>query len=277
VQEQYLEELEQRLDELRGQEEEQWFSHSSLEATDALKKMHGAELESLERGLRKAERALNALQKHQGKMGEAARQRLLNEFEQALQGMNEGRMKPNQDLLDQLNQLDPKNLGQLDQEQLDQLRENMQKHARNCQNCQGGGQGQGQGQAGGGQGQDQDWLDELLEEGENGPGNQNGPQPPGEGAGKGGLDRGPGTAPGVLGRIGGDVNAGNLEGLEAKDLSRTLPGDLLKLADGEHDVDQSRVGIRAGGAIGDDGKGGDRVWKDSLLPAEKKTLKQFFK
>ncbi len=277
VQEQYLEELQQRLEELRKQEEDEWFSHSSLEATDALKKMHGAEVENLERNLRKAERALNALQKHGGKLGEAAQQRLLNEFEEALQEMGQGKMKPNKGLLDQLKQIDPKNLGQLDQEQLDQLRENMKQTAQNCENCKGGGKGQGQaGEGGAGE----DWLDDLLEEGENGPTNEGGggqSPPGGEGPGKGGINRGPGTAPGVLGRLGGDVESGDLEGLESEDLSKSLPGDLLELNDGEHEVDKTKLGIRAGGDIGNKGEGGDRVWKDSLLPAEKKALKQFFK
>ncbi len=269
VQEQYLEELEQRLEELRKQDENEWFSHSSLEATDALRKMHGAELENMERNLRKAERALNALQKSGGKLGEAGRQRMLNEFDEALKGLGEGTMKPNKALLDQLKELDPQNLGQLNQGQLDQLRENMKKQAQNCQDCQGNGQGQG----GGGD----DWLDDLLNEGENGPQDDGGPGQEGEGVGNGGIDRGPGTAPGVLGRIAESVTPGDLEGLESKDLSRSLPGDLLELADGEHEVDTTKVGIRAGGGLNNEGEGGDRVWKDSLLPAEKKALKEFFK
>lgn len=272
VQEEYLEELEERLEELRQQEDEEWFSHSSLEATDALNRMHGAQLESMERNMRKAERSLTALQKHGGQLGDAAKQRLLNDFEEALQDLGQGKMKPNKELLDQLQQLDPQNLGQLNQEQLDQLRENMKKQAENCAQCQGGGQGQaGQGNGGG-----EDWLDELLNEGQNGAGEEGAPGDPNQQGGRGGISRGPGTAPGVLGRLGGDVKPGDLEGLESDDLSRSLPGDLLQLADGEHDVDTSEVGVRAGGEVQSDGEGGDRIWKDSLLPAEKKALKEFF-
>jgi hypothetical protein len=278
VQEQYLKELEERLEELRKQKEDEWFSHSSLEATDALKRMHGAEVENLERNLRKAERALDGLQNHGEALGEAGQQRLLNEFEEALNKMGQGKMKPNKALLDQLKELDPKKLGQLNQEQLDQLRENMKKAAGECENCQGGGEGEGQAGNGGGGGA-QDWLDELLEQGEGNEGQegQEGQAPPGGQGGKGGIDRGPGTAPGVLGRIGGAVETGDLEGIESKDLSKTLPGDLLEVADGEHDVDKGEVGIREGGGIENKGDGGDRIWKDSLLPAEKKALKDFFK
>lgn len=273
VQEQYLEELEERLEELRKQNEEEWYSHSSVEATDALKKMHGSELERMERNLRQAERALNNLQKSSGKMSEAGKQRMLNEFEEALQGLNQGKMKPNQGLLDQLKELDPKNLGQLNQEQLNQLRENMKEQAKKCQECEG----QGQGQSGPGAGGDE-WLDDLLNEGgQPNPGDGQGPQQDGQGAGNGGRDRGPGTAPGVLGQLSPDVNSGKLEGLESDDLSKSLPGDLLELNDGEHDVDKTKLGARAGGGVGNEGKGGDRIWKDSLLPSEKRALKEFFK
>ncbi|NNM29863.1 MAG: hypothetical protein HKO57_10090, partial [Akkermansiaceae bacterium] len=133
VQEQYLDELEERLEELRKQKEEEWFSHSSLEATDALQKAHGAEVENLERNLRNAERALNALQKHGPNMAEGARQRLLNEFENAVRGMENGAMKPNQALLEQLRELDPEALNNLNPEQMEQLRDAMKDAAGKCQ------------------------------------------------------------------------------------------------------------------------------------------------
>ena len=81
----------------------------------------------------------------------------------------------------------------------------------------------------------------------------------------------------MLGQISPDVNSGDLEGLESKDLSKSLPGDLLELNDGEHEVDRSKVEPRAGGNVEGESKGGARVWKDSLLPSEKSALKEFFK
>ena len=98
----------------------------------------------------------------------------------------------------------------------------------------------------------------------------------GEGPGKGGVNRGPGHAPGMLGAEGKKLDTGDLTGLESKDLSRSLPGDLRELHDGEHDVDTAAVGPRAGGAAGAIGGGGDRVWKDALDPDEQKALKKFF-
>jgi hypothetical protein len=271
IDETYIEDMKKRLEELRSQEEEEWFSHSSLEATDNLKKEHSGQVEKLERELTQADKALGNLEKNAGGMPAAEKERLLNQFDQALQGLQNGALRPNPQLLDQLKQLDPKNLGQIPPEQLQQLRDAMKKAGQACKDCQGGN--------GGGQGDE--WLDELLDgDGDGkGSGGKEGDQPgdePGEGAGKGGVDRGPGHAPGMLGAEGKKLDTGDLTGLESKDLSRSLPGDLLQLQDGEHDVDKTAVGPRAGGATGATGYGGDRVWKDALDPDEQKALKKFF-
>jgi hypothetical protein len=272
IDEAYLEEMRKKLEELRAQEEEDWFSHSSLEATDTLKKEHSGQVEKLERELGRADKALGELQKAGG-MPAAQKERLLNQFDQALQGLQNGALKPNPGLLDQLKQLDPNNLGQMNPEQLQQLKENMQKAAQACKDCQGGGNN-----GGGGGGQGDEWLDELLDgDGQGqGEGDQPGGDKEGDGPGKGGVTRGPGHAPGVLGKEGEKIEIGDLTGLESKDLSRSLPGDLLQLQDGEHDVDKTPVGPRAGGATGSTGDGGDRVWKDALDPEEQKALKKFF-
>lgn len=79
-----------------------------------------------------------------------------------------------------------------------------------------------------------------------------------------------------MGKAKEDTGAGKHEGLKSDDPSRSLPGDLLKTSDAEHDVDKTKRGPSAGGTASGKGQGGDRVWKDSLLPNEKKALKKFF-
>jgi hypothetical protein len=262
IDETYIEEMKKKLEELKAQEEEEWFSHSSLEATDTLKKEHSSAVEKLDREMGRAEKALENLEKNMGGMSAAEKEKLLNQFDQALQGLQNGALKPNSKLLEQLKQLDPNMLGKMNPEQMQQLKDNMKKACQACKDCQGGGKGD-------------EWLDELLDGQGNCEGEGEGDKE-GEGAGKGGVNRGPGHAPGVLGKEGDKVDIGALEGVESKDLSRALPGDLLQLQDGEHDVDKSAVGPRAGGAAGSTGAGGDRVWKDALDPEEQKALKKFF-
>lgn len=261
--ESYLEETRKRLDELKAQDEEQWFSHSSLEATDSLKESHQAETQRMERELGRAEKALNALEKNAGSMAQAEKDRLMQEFDQALEGLRSGAMKPNPELLEQLKGMDLKNLGNLPQEQLQQLKDNLAKHGKCLGECQGGGGAE--------------WDEDLLADGE-GQGNGNGPgkEGDGEGPGKGGVSRGPGHAGGVLGNQSDPTETGKMEALATKDLSRSAPGDLLELQDGEHEVDRSASTVTAGGSTEATGKGGDRVWKESLDPDEQRTLKKFF-
>jgi len=262
VDEKYLEEIRKRLDELKSQEEEQWFSHSSLEATDSLKKSHSAEAQRMERDLDRAEKALNQLEKSAGTASEAEKNRMMEEFEQALQGLQNGAMKPNPKLLEQMQGLDPQNLSKLSPEQIQQLKENLKKHQQAMKE--------------GGAGEGEDWSDELLAD-QNGEGEcQEGDCKDGKGMGQGGIQRGPGHNPGVLGKEKDAIDLGDLTGLQAKDLSKSTPGDLLELQTGEHDVDRSASAISAGGQTDSTGRGGDRVWRDSLDPAEQKTLKRFF-
>ena len=181
-------------------------------------------------------------------------------------------MKPNPQLLDQLSKLDPNHLGKLSPEQLSQLKENMEKLQESLKNSsQGQGEGEGQG-----------WEDQLLGEGQgqgDGQGNGQG-QGEGEGQGEGGpgsggIQRGPGHDPNVLRDPKDPLNPGNLQALEAKDLSRAIPGDLLQLTDGKHTVDEKPSTPPPGGTAAK-GKGGDRIWRDSLAPDEQRALKKFF-
>jgi hypothetical protein len=259
VDEKYLEETRRKLEELKAQKEEQWFSHSSLEATDNLKKNHRTEAERVERELGRADKALGNLEKNAGASNEAAKQRMMEEFDQALEGLQNGSMKPNPQLLEQMKNLDLKNLSELPPEQLQQLREQMEKNAGKLGECNGNCDGE-------------NWDDELLGDGEwEGEGDKEG-----EGPGKGGVNRGPGHAPGVLGKEKDGVETGKMEGLAATDLSRAAPGDLLELQDGEHEVDKASSQLKAGGNTDATGKGGDRVWRDSLDPDEQRVLKRFF-
>jgi len=262
VQQDYIDEMRDKLEKLREQSPDEWFSHSSLEATDNLKKNHANEQESLKNNLQRAEKNLAELQKGGGKMNEEKKQRLLNEFDQALKKMEQGGIKPNEKLLKQLQKLDPKELDKLTPEQMNQLRENMRKHAEKL-NQQGGKKGDQPGEG------EDDWMKDPEGDGEDG---EDGEKP-----GKGGINRGPGTAPDVLGDPHADAGKGKLERLKNDNKEQALPGDLLQTSDGEHDVDETKKGPTAGGAASNKGKGGDRVWKDSLLPEEQKALKKFFK
>lgn len=271
VDEDYLEEAEKRLSQLKAQEEQEWFSHASLEATDSLKESHQSSLDELQQDLAEAESALEALTDAAGKLDSEQKKKLTEEFEEALEGMQNGAMKPNADLMDKLSKLDPNNLGKLSKEQMDQLKENMEKLQQSLDKAEG--------EAG-----ENNWEEQLLgEPGDCENGNCQGGNCPngscqgkdGEGPGSGGINRGPGHDPNVLRGEKDTLDAGELTSLEAKDLSRAMPGDLLQLQEGKHTVDETASKSAAGGAASA-GQGGDRVWKESLAPDEQRALKKYF-
>ena len=97
-----------------------------------------------------------------------------------------------------------------------------------------------------------------------------------KGPGRGGITRGPGEAPISLGEPQ-HLGTQNFEAVQNPDLSRAAPGDLISLSQSKHDIDKSKIGPQQAGAIKSTGRGGDTIWKESLLPAEKELLKRYFK
>ncbi|MDF1751672.1 MAG: hypothetical protein P1U89_02735 [Verrucomicrobiales bacterium] len=120
-----LESAQEKIDELRQQPEDEWFSHSSMEATDSMRDALGRDLQDAARDLQALERDLAALENYSGKMSEEAREMLMKEYDEALKNLGLNNMKLNQDLMKQLQNMD---LSQLSKEQLNQLsKEQLQK------------------------------------------------------------------------------------------------------------------------------------------------------
>lgn len=264
IQEEGIEEIQEKIEELRNQPEDEWFSHSSLEASDTLRQTLSQQIQNLGTELANAERDLNALQNYGSQLSEESKEKLLAEYDQALQNLALSGLPLNPDLLKMLEGVDPSQLAQgqmsgLSQEQLDALREALQKGAQACSQCNGNGQGEGLPKLGEGDAA----LMTLLKQG----------QQPGSGA----INRGPGPAPLFLGDHETDLGTANIEGVENADLSKAAPGDVLGVGLAEHDLDEQSTGPRQAGEVGSVGQGGDTVWKESLMPTEKAVLKRYFK
>lgn len=116
-----------KIGDLRDQPKEKWFSHESLNASDTLKEQLSKDIQNLGQNLANAERSLNALQNYEAMLSPAAKDQLLKEFDEALDGMKGSALELDPNLLKELAQIDPKNLKSLSKEQLDQLREAMKK------------------------------------------------------------------------------------------------------------------------------------------------------
>jgi hypothetical protein len=248
IEETYLEETREKLEQLKAQPQDQWFSHNSLEATDSLDKSHQAEAQSLKLAADQGGEALNSLLKSLAN-GQVPDAETLDDLKRAAEAMQGGAMKPNADLLARMEQLDLQDLQKLSPEQLAQLKQNLEAL----------------GNALGDAMKDDDRFGDAPGEGEEG-----------EGAGNGGVQRGPGHDPNLFGKRREALELGMPEALVPDDPSRMTPGDLLEIKDSQHDPDTSPSRTAAGGTAANLGQGGDRVWRDSLDPDEQRTLKRFF-
>ncbi|MEM6916347.1 MAG: hypothetical protein AAF491_07235 [Verrucomicrobiota bacterium] len=250
-----LEEIAEQVNELRDQPEEEWFSHSSLEATDNLQEAFGRDLQDLARDMAAMERSLEALRTFSTDLSAEGREMLIREFSEALESLGSNGVSLNEELARQLEGLDPSQLGEatlggLSAEQLEQLRQQLGEGAETLGALEGLGPMSGGEEFGFGEGTG------LI-------------------PGKGGVQRGPGDAPLFFGEED-DLGTNRIEAVSNEDLSRARVGDLLGLGETEYGDDLPSVGIQEGGAVRSSGSGGDAVWKDTLSPEEQAVLKRYF-
>ncbi len=254
---------------LRERPEQEWFAHSSMEATDTLRDSLNHEIRQLATETSVAQRNLSALQAYSAQMSEAVKAQLGAEFSEALRNLQMNELSLNQDLMQALNSIDPSKLGQLDSlssEQMKQLQEALKKLSDACKQCSGNQPGLGKGFS-----EDETALMKKILGSCNKPGAGNCNKP-----GQSGITRGPGTAPITMGEEQ-RLNTDNLEGVQNPDFSNALPADLMGLGVTEHEIDETLTGPTAAGALNSNGQGGEAIWRDSLLPEDKAVLKRYFK
>lgn len=249
-----LREVEEKLAELREKPKEEWFSHSSMEATDTLEESFGRDIAELSRDLATLERDLEALRTFSTELSESGKEMLMREFGEALQSLQSNGLEINEGLAKQLSELDLSqlangSLANLSSEQLQSLQKQLGEGAEKlgsmegvpCELCEGEGLG----------------------------------FKPGEMPGRGGINRGRADAPLFFGDEQ-DIGTNKIEAVKNEDLSRARIGDALGVGITEHEIDESTTGPTAGGDVSSPGQGGEAVWRDSLVPSEQAVLKRYF-
>ncbi len=272
VSEDSVNEIEEKVAELLQRPAQNWYEHASLEAAEHLRDITAQDLQQLTQNLADAERAASALAASAAGAGlpQAAKDALSNLLQNASQSMQTAGMQPSADLLDALKNLDPSQLSSMSSEQMrdlaNQLAQNQQALQEALKNspkldlsgipkgvCKQCGKSPGECQCQG--------------DGEE------------EGPGRGGISRGPGTAPLTFDDQDTQLDTQRVETLASRlDTQRLATGDALSVTDGATKVDPSAYqGPQQGGAVSSPGDGGNAVWQNTLLPAERETLKRFFK
>jgi hypothetical protein len=248
-----LEKLAARLEELRNQSPDQWYSQGSLEAGDSLRQQTETALRSMQRDLQDAQQiAAEAGRRGESKSPDQLKQ-MDQQWQQALKSLGSGNLPLNQELLQQAKDFQPGASGQLTPEQLQELQRQLAQGQQVCQKCVGPCEGK-----------------------------QPSEEPVDGSQGKGGTaDGGPGGggehADLSLKKKPIDLKTKEQERLENEDLSHSLPAETLGITASEHEVDKAAVKAQAGGAITSTGEGGAAVWRESLVPREREVLQRYFR
>lgn len=266
IDESAIKELEQKIEELREQPGKEWFSHSSLEATDTLADTLGREIRELEAGLTTLDRSISALDHFSSEMSEASREMKMQEFNEALEALKGSGLGVNEDLLKKLQQIDPAQLGKetlatLSPEQLKSLQKSLQKGSQALGSLEGLPSMS-----------DDPSLESFADKGYGQP-----REGLGEGPGAGGVSRGRGDAPLSYGEKSSDLGTSTIEKISNTDFSRATPGEVLGLGETERKLDQSPAASQVGGTLGSAGSGGEAVSREVLRPDEEAVLKRYFK
>lgn len=242
-----IEQLAERARELARRPADEQYSHSALEAADALRDQTSAAAAALARGLDSAAAALRSASNDADMKNAAGR------LAAALSGLKEGALPANKDLLNNLpaSEADMKNLKP---EQREELAKQLAQAA-----SQAGGVA---GAAGAGASVAQPDPNAQL----------------GEGTGAGGEGGGGDTAPLMLAAQMSDAGDGISNGISGDALKRFSLGDKLGTTVGQHDKDPAKeVAPLSAGAVAAPASGGEAVWVNRLTPAERAALKKFFK
>ena len=237
-----LEPVKEQAEELAKQDPEDWYSHASLEAADHLRAKMQAGMQSVAEQAGKMEQMLG---EQEGAPTEEEAKEFAEQMKGALSALEGNLPSLNQELAKQLRNL---NLSKLSPEQLQKLRERLKEAKGLCENCLGGclpGEGEGE---------------------------------PKEGPGRGGVQRGPGTAPLAFEQDQTNLGTKKTEALESDDFRDAALGDQVGMSTGVPEVDPTvQVRVESGGAIRNAGAGADAVWlQQNVSPEERRRLRSFF-
>ena len=251
IAEESIEEFQQQMAELLKKSREEMYSHSGLEAADAMKeKVKNASAE-MYGNLGDLSQSLNDMMSSASSEQNAL---ALQALDKALSAMEQSKLGLGGQLGEKLKEMNASAMSNLNPEQLQQLQQQF-KNAGKCMNalCKNA-------------------LGAALDDID------------GEkytsmclGGGSPGTGKGGGEAPLSFRKDGDEKIGGRAEAIASNDMSRAALGDQLGVKTGEHEVDEnansSPTSSKASSSAAD---GGNSVWMDELTPAERDALKGVF-
>jgi hypothetical protein len=253
IEEEDLEEANEQLNKLFKSPSEEWFNHESLEAGDTLHNQLENTLKEMLNNLNDAQFSLDQLASHPNNMNELENEALAQEFKEALENLGKGMLPINNDLLKEMQNVDLKNLKKLDPKKLEELKKRLKECQGACKECVG-------------EGMNEEMMMQMQV------------QLQAMKAGRGGINRGPGEAPMWLEDNPAHSLSKRHEKVNNENLENLSIGENIGQSTGEHDIDKNSYKEKMkSGSSKNKGKGGETVWRDNFLPAEKKILEKYFR
>ena len=260
---QQISDFRDKLNELQNKEPDDWFTHSTLEASESLlsslmqtseehsRNVNEAtqlleQIEAMREYLEKIDKGEIQVSKEYEQQLRRTLQRLDKEWDDELKDLMRQYMKMNKDMLTEMKKMKPSEYvsgsGDVDQEKLKEwLRRMLEQKKQQCKACEGGGCSSCQG---------------------------------GGLPGRGDITRGPGDGGDPLGDKESEKQKTKVEAVRNEDMNRARPGELLGTSEGEHKLEKDQWrGSQEGGKTDNQGSGGDAIWKENLLPEEQELLR----
>jgi hypothetical protein len=262
-----IEDLEARARELASKPTENQYSHSALEAADALREQAAQAMQSLAREFESVESTLSSLASARASLAESGEslsdeqlKRAAEQLDRAFHGLREGTIAADGELAGALQKLDAAALRELTAEEAAKLASQMGRAGRAISVILADGLPDGK-----------DGMAALLAALDASDGR------PARIRANGGVSRGRGDAPLEFERRESNAGSGELQAVRNDDYSRAALGDKLGVMTGEHTVDLSAGNAPvSAGALSGAAQGGEAVWVNRLTPAEREALKEFF-
>lgn len=266
------------LTQLQQQPSEQWYTHHTLEASDALRAQLEHTLEQLEHDLQHMTSALDTLNQPSEPHSKTLRE-LREPFNQTRDQLAFGRMPLSEQVLDTLDMIDRDSLQGLSQSELSDLKAQLRqgsasirdarrrsRHGRHALFVEDRGSALSEPCLSG----DSDCVRQRQL-------SQQGMTSGGE-AGQGGITRGPGSAPLTLDPRPKQSSAGRIEVIRGADTPDENDDYTRKFSRSAPEVDRSQAhALSLGGAAPDEGGRDTAVWQQTFTPEERDVLQRFFK
>lgn len=239
---QTVEELVRRLEDLRAQNPADWYRHSSLEAGEHLRESVRDGARALAETIARAAAIADAAREEGKGMTESSRARLEQSFEKMRQDMMAASIPPSAEWKDLLEGMSPDAVQGMSKGQWQELRKKMEEGLLTCAECLGQ------------SGEELLTMNQRVE--------------------IGGVSRGPGEAPMLLKENETQNVKARPENLPFHEGSM-LPGDVVKVTAGEHDVDRNWQGTVTAESAPIQA-GGDAVWSQNVTLEETETIRRYF-